>query len=757
MSFVHELKRRNVFRVAIAYIALAWLLIEVAGAIFPGFGIPDWAFRFVVVLLALGFLPALLFSWAYELTPEGLKREKDVVRDASVTHLTARRLDVITIILVLGAFAIFAVDRLWLAPGSPSRDQSLSPSLGEETPLTREPAAEAGDPELSVAVLPFANRSADPEDVFFVDGIHDDLLTHIARIGAIKTISRTSVMRYRDSSKTIPEIAAELGVATVLEGAVQRAGDKVRINVQLIDARTDEHLWAEIYDRRLSTTNIFEIQTEIAESIAGALRATLSPMEEKQLRDIPTRSLSAYEAYLLGRQRLAHLTTESVVQAIGYFRKAVEEDPEYALAWVGLADAYIEANDLGARPREEALAGAQSALDTALALDPELGEAYTYLGALRYEQHDLEGAEKAYRRALVLSPNYPVLKQYYGLLLADQGRWDEALAFKAAAVELDPLSPEIRRTYAVSLREIGRTDEALYQLERALEIDPGFTQALDAIATIQWHIFNRHAESVRGAVRLIELDPGYSGSYVWLAQHYLDLGEPGRARRLVERAVQLAPRHELVSWGRLLLGIYQHDTEVVAKEAEAFLAHPFGSDWQHQVAAAALRDLALAAGRPDDALAVYSSRYPELVSDSGASIDLRNYRAAIDLALVLIRKGEAARANDLLDKATGFVAGQPRLGWWGGYWISDVQILALQGRPAESLAALRKAVDEGWRSLWWYYLPWDPNLESIRGNPAFESILADLRADLAGHMEQIRQMERNGEIGAVPGVGFDPD
>jgi len=755
MSFVHELKRRNVFRVAVAYVALSWLLVEVSGAIFPAFDIPDWAFRFVILLLALGFLPALIFSWAYELTPEGLKREKDVVRDASIVQLTARRLDIITIALVLGALAVFAVDRL--RPGSDTLGlgEVPSPASGVEAPPSPAEPGRVEASELSIAVLPFANRSADPGDAFFVDGIHDDLLTHIARIGAIKTISRTSVMRYRDSQKTIPEIAAELGVATILEGAVQRAGEQVRINVQLIDARTDEHLWAEIYDRRLSTTNLFEIQTEIAESIAAALRATLSPTEERQLRGIPTQSLPAYEAYLLGRQRLAHLTTESVIQAVGYFRQAVTEDPEYALAWVGLADAFIEANDLGAVPREEAFAGAQSALDTALALDSELGEAHTFLGALRYEQYDLEGAEKSYKRALALSPNYPALKGYYGLLLAAQGRWDEALAFKAAAVELDPLSPELRRQYAVSLRESGRTEEALDQLERALEIDPSFTQALDAIATIQWHIFNRHAESVQVAVRLIELDPGYSGSYVWLAQHYLDLGEPGRARRLVDRAVELAPRHELISWGRLLLGIYEQQPEVAAPNAEAFLERPFASDWQEQVAAAQLRDQALAEGEVDRALAVYSRRYPALLSDPEAPVDLRNYRAAIDLALVLTRQGESGRAKGLLERASRFISGQPRLGWWGGYWISDVQILALQGRKAEALAALRDAVDAGWRSLWWYYLVSDPNLESIRHDPAFDAILADLRADIAAHMEQIREMERTGEIGPVPGVILD--
>jgi len=435
MSFFSELKRRNVFRVAIAYLAAAWLLTEIADTLFPAFGIPDWAFRFVVLALGLGFVLALVFSWAYELTPEGLKREKDVVRDASITHSTARRLDLITIVLVVLALGFVAVDRLWLGSQT-AREESVHPEVtaGESRPAEAQ-AQEGAESRRSIAVLPFANRSANPDDVFFVEGIHDDLLTHISRISAIKTISRTSVLHYRDTDMTIPEIAAELGVAAVLEGGVQRAGDQVRINVQLIDARTDEHLWSEIYDRQLTTANIFAIQTEIAESIAAALEAALSPAEERRLRDVPTRDLAAYEAYLIGRQRLEEQTTESTAEAVRYFGTALERDPGFALAWVGLADAYLEQGDMGVAP-SEMFQKARRAAESALKLNDELGEAHTTLGTLKFRMQDIEGAEKSYRRATELNPNYPRLKDWYGIFLANSGRWDEALEWRAAAVEL---------------------------------------------------------------------------------------------------------------------------------------------------------------------------------------------------------------------------------------------------------------------------------------------------------------------------------
>ena len=754
MSLFNELKRRNVFRVAIAYLALAWLLTEVAGTLFPAFGIPDWGVRFMVILFALGFIPALIISWVYELTPEGIKREKDVVRDVSITHVTAKRLDVFTIGLVIVALAFILADRLWLSPRL-AEQPSTRAEVVTEIEQTEEPEpTEPQYPPNSIAVLPFANRSANPDDAFFVDGIHDDLLMHISRIGSIKTISRTSVMQYRDTAKSIPQIAAELGVGTVLEGGVQRAGKQVRINVQLIDARTDEHLWAEIYDRQLTATNIFAIQSEIAEAIADALKTTLSAAEQQRVRTAPTENLAAYEAFLIGRQRLARESTYSLAEAVDYFRKAVELDPGYALAWVGLADTYIEQWWLGELSKEEMIANAEAALKTALDLNEDLGEAYSSLGHLKSIQNDLEGAKRYYERALELVPNYPFLSQLYGILLEELGHWDKALLWKAAAVELDPMSAELRRSYAVSLRMAGRVEEALEQLETALEFDPDFAAAYDAIATIQWQVFNHHDKAAQGYAKLISLDPDRSSYYTFFAQLYLDLGEPDRAGLLIDRAIELAPDYYATSWGRQLLQLYNGYPESVAEDARVILADMGGWHWTSQFSAAQIRNQALANNLQSEALAVYLEHYPQLLTEAGEQIDLSNYRAAIDLALVLQEMGDREKADLLLDRADAFIREQPRLGWWGGYWVADVQILALQGKRAEALAALGKAVEEGWRSLWWYYLRHDPNLELIRDEPEFQSAIAAIEVDMAAQMQRVREMERSGEIAAIPGVVF---
>ena len=280
MSLFNELKRRNVIRVGIAYVIGSWLLIQVTETIFPLFGFDDTPARIVVIVLAIGLIPALVFAWVFEMTPEGLKQEKDIDRSQSITPETGRKLNrTITVALVL-ALGYFAFDQFVL---DPQRESVMRQQQAEAVAAAMEEARQAAQDEAqgssadarSIAVLPFANLSGDPANEPFTLGIHDDLLTHLSRIKSLKTISRTSVLQYRGTTKTIPQIATELGVSNILEGGIQRSGNRVRINLQLIDAKTDEHLWAEIYDRELTAENLFAVQGEIATEEAKSLRATL--------------------------------------------------------------------------------------------------------------------------------------------------------------------------------------------------------------------------------------------------------------------------------------------------------------------------------------------------------------------------------------------------------------------------------------------------------------------------------------------------
>jgi TolB-like protein/Tfp pilus assembly protein PilF len=743
MPVLQELRRRKVLRLAALYIVGAWVVLQVADLAFESWDIASSALRYVWLGAILGFPVALIFGWRYDITSRGVVRTPPADASTQIDLLLHRGDYVILTLLMAVAVGV-------IYPLALQISNSRTPELAKYTQKELQPN--------SIAVLPFANRSANPDDAFFVDGIHDDLLTLISKIGSIKTISRTSVIKYRGSSKSIPEIATELGVATILEGGVQRAGDQIRINVQLIDARTDEHLWAEIYDRQLLTTNIFAIQSEIAEAIAAALQITLSPREQQRNRSIPTESFAAYEAYLVGKQRLDPRTPQRLAEAEEYFLQAVELDPRYALAWVGLADAYMLQVWVSELPEREYFDKAKAALDTALELDRDLGEAYASLGLLKSNMNDLEGAERAYKQALELSPNYAMGVKWFGHLLAQLGRWEECLVAMETAIQLDPLSANIRYNYANTLRETGRVEEALEQFEMTLEINPEAVAVYLPIAGIQWQLLNRLDLAAQTYSKGINLVPEYIWHYVYLAGLYLDLGEPERASSFSDRIDELLPEGDPV-WLPLLLHVYQQATEGMAEYARAILADPdwlsFEEQFPTHFSATQLRNLAMAEGQPDEALAVYSKHQPQLLLEHEPVIDRNNYRDAIDLSLVLQIMGDQERANMLLERSDAFIQEQSTIPWFGGYWISNVQILALQGKKAEALAALRLAIDEGWRTLWWYYLQYDPNLTSIRDEPEFQAILAEIKADMSAQMQRIREMEQSGEIETIPGVNFE--
>ena len=337
MSLYHELKRRNVFRVAITYLALAWLVIEVAGTVFPVFGIPDWGVRLFVIAFALGFVPALIISWVYEITPEGLKREKDVVRDGSITHLTAKRLDLFTIGLIVVALAFILADRLW-----------LSPRLAEKSAVPAEVVTDTM-PELhytpnSIAVLPFVNMSDDAANEYFSDGISEELLNLLAKIPELRVISRSSAFSFKGKDFDMPTIAAQLNVAHVLEGSVRKAGNQVRITAQLIEASTDTHLWSETYDRTLD--DIFSIQDEIAEAVVDVLKLTL-------LGDAPKAKPTDPEAYALYLQAVhvgTRSTNDALEQSNALLKQVLALAPDYARAWRGLAVVYMNQANKGLRP-----------------------------------------------------------------------------------------------------------------------------------------------------------------------------------------------------------------------------------------------------------------------------------------------------------------------------------------------------------------------------------------------------------------------
>jgi TolB-like protein/class 3 adenylate cyclase len=374
---------------------------------------------------------------------------------------------------VAAAFVVVAIGLIVLAVTY----SALDTSGWVDDSTTTEGVAED---KKSIAVLPFENMSRDATNEPFTLGIHDDLLTHLSKIGSLKTISRTSVLQYRNTTKTIPQIANELGVATILEGGVQRAGDRVRINVQLIDAETDEHLWSETYDRQLTAPNIFAIQSEIATAIAEALRATLSPEEQQRLDFAPTQNLAAVETYFLGKQLLEERTRESLSAAVEYFKQVIALDPNFALAHSGLADAYMLLPEYSASiDWKVAREKSEAAANQALALDPDLPEVLSSMGWNRLiHYYDWKGAEARLRGALAVQSNNTNAIHWLSHVLSWQGQHAEAIEWAGRAVEVDPLSRLMRMNLSYILMDAGDFDQAIDIVLAELQRDPDYPERL---------------------------------------------------------------------------------------------------------------------------------------------------------------------------------------------------------------------------------------------------------------------------------------
>jgi TolB-like protein/cytochrome c-type biogenesis protein CcmH/NrfG len=609
-----------------------------------------------------------------------------------------------------------------------------------------QPVAESAPPR-SVAVLPFANMSQNATDEPFTNGIYDDILTHISKIRDLKVIARTTMERL-DPNLSIQEIGTKLGVAAVLEGGVQRVGDRVRINVQLNDCETEAHLWAETYDRELTATNIFAIQSEIAISVAGALKATLSPEEQDRIVSAPTENLAAYEAYLLGQQRMAESTIAAVREATDYFQRAIGLDPNYALAYVGMADSYVHQADWGRAPRAESLDKAQVAVEKALALDDQLGEAYNSLAGIKHERGDFEYAEATYQRALELNPNYATTYHWYGLLLLRKlGRAEEALPMFLKAAELDPLSAKILSSVGAAFESLGRFEEALVWYERSLELDPILDGINERIGFYHWSVTGKLDQAVVWYRRAVSLDPEQPIFATTLGVIYLDLGDPDNAEYWFERSIALRPERSAADIEMSFLHLYRGDESAAVKQArKALTVFPGNSE-----ALLLLRNHELSSGRYAEARALFEKNNSDLLGDDDPKVGRMNWVDAVYLALVLFKTGEKERANLLLEKSLQHIQTKPRLGW-NGYVIFDVDIFALQGEKQKALAALRQAIDEGWRRYWWYTLKHDPDLVSLHDEPEYQAMVAEIEADMAEQLARVREMERNGELEPIPEI-----
>ncbi len=683
-----ELKRRNVVRVAVAYAVVSWLILQLTDVLMPLLALPEWVDRLVFLLLVIGFPLALIFAWAFELTPEGLKKEKDVDRAESITQNTGRKLDFAIIAVLAVALVFFVGTHQW--------------------------GGETGNAEIvdkSIAVLPFVNMSSDPEQEYFSDGIAEELLNVLSKIPGLRVSARTSSFQFKGENLDIIDIGRQLNAGLVLEGSVRKAGPKVRITAQLVDARSGFHLWSETYDRELE--NIFAVQDEISAAIVMALKEHLGLEVKAAPRVIAAANTEAYEAYLRGRHLVVQSTPAATEEAVHEFERALSHDPDYALAHAELAIAIV----FLIRNSSEAVARAAPHVERAMALDPTLAEAHAATGALLWRQLKLEDALTHLRHAVQINPNYVIVYVWMGNLLNfDLGRYDEAFQMRATAMRLDPLSIPTIVYYVQALIERNRLAEADRELEKIAAIFPHVYAYRRGTRTSHG---GNMANAVLGSLDALRINPEYLRVKVGLPYHLAALGLEKEALAIREQ-----PRPLVLSY----LGKPRDAVTI----AEARIAEEPNS-----LAARANLGLALA-GAGD-----YARARPileEMWRRSGGRISKRSdlFHTASAAALIAVRRdaGEEAKVGELVAAIRDNVRRYRKAGIVGdgrsfGADYEEGLASYLSGDREMGLALIDKGTEGGL-----FILPNEAYLQAIYDDPGFAPILARQKA------RQVREREK---------------
>ena len=718
-SLFSELRRRKVVGVAAAYFIVGWLLIEIASVMFPTFEAPEWTMKVFSFVVILGFPLALIIAWAFQVTPDGIRRERNLRPERRVSRTALLGAPAAVLIIVISAMA-YVLD--WRLPG-----QDISPA------------------EASVAVLPFVNLSDKPGTDYFSDGLSEEVLNTLALIPGLRVPARTSSFAFRDRDEDMRVIGASLQVSTVLEGSVRRSGQQIRVSTQLIDVRTGYQIWAQTYDRELA--DVFAVQTEIARSIANALSVTLG-QENQNLQQAGTADAAAYELYLLGRHHLDSELGDWIINARHAFGRAIDVDPKFARALAGLADTYLVYRETPASflqgdstPFDEGLVEAESAIDQALQLEPALADPYISRAAVAAARSDWMSEEADLRTAIDLNPS--LIRAYLGLgsnLLA-QGRPDEARDALIEAASLDPLNPKVAASLAGLTAAMGDYDKAISYPLRLLDSGLRSPLTLEALVSIS-SAYGHFVERVGWARELVRLAPTRASALAELADAYLELGELDLADQWAQRAEGLsavqaikvrarlyAVRKDIVGLTRLIESATQRDPpnpDMRLTPAQAVVMAISGinnylvRDYDQAVASFAR------VSAESRTLFRRSPEMPLVVSNWLA----RSYRGA----------GDDGKATAILAAATkmaqdkrerGFAHYPPFL-----WELSVAQFLS--GQEDAALLTRKDAIDRGWRH---HYLEgtWlNPLYGAYADDARFQESIRQIEADIAAMRQSVR-------------------
>lgn len=712
-SFIAELSRRNVWRVGIAYVIAAWLILQVLETIASVAGAPDWVGKFVLGLLLVGLPVALILAWVYELTPDGIKLEKDVARNASITQETGARLNKITIGVFLIAVAWVVSDRLLLSRDEPA---PVLPAATEEIVATE-------ITDKSIAVLPFMNMSEDADAGHFSDGLADTVLHKLAQISSLRVVARNSSFQYRGQNVDVREVGEKLNVATVLEGSVQAAGNKIRVTAQLIDVANGFHLWSGNFDREL--TDVFGIQDEIAEKVVDALQVSLGKEDSARLTRRDTEDVEAFREYSLALREIDDYSFDSLDRALAYLDKATRIDPGYALAWAMKGLTWRHTMIVGSRTEAEAQAGIRAAAARALELDPELPLAMALLAETDYEDGNVDAALPMIERAVSLAPNDPTVLSVYSSVLLDEFKPFDAADVRLQALELDPLSIPAHREAAQLLGGLRRDDEALAILDRMRVINP------DAPVTywMRSYFDANRGHWAQALVTMIEahrLDANDPIAPLDVAWYYLAMGleDEAAAWASKSRAVNASHPAALTSLMMMDLDEETYSEDLVRTARRLLIEGVSSSNNARRVAADVLEREAYRSGYFDEYLAWAHHFHPELFDPAIENLnDITG--AAVSVGFVLLKTGREEQGQRLVDLATQRIHAfrdairLPLL-------YRDFELAARAGDRNAALAALEdlvldEASDTRNEAMNSHHAPW---IRPFHDEPAYQAMIA---------------------------------